>query len=170
MVYLGRSVTREMYFGAKPDLFRISERMRRNPTEAEKILWKHLKKFRSTVYIFRRQHPIDFYIADLYCHKLKLIIEVDGEIHETKETREHNECRTGHLEYYGIKVIRFTNEEVLKNEELVIRQISKYLDEIASPALLERGTGGGELFILSLSPHKFTLGVSHKVLSEIRDT
>src|SRR5674476_190639 len=136
MVYLGRSVTRDIYFGAKPELFRMSEMMRKNPTEAEKVLWKYLKKFRSTGYIFRRQHPIDFYIADFYCHQLKLDIEVDGEIHETDVAREHDDGRTGHLEHFGIKVIRFTNEEILGNKELVIRQIRKYLDESASPALL----------------------------------
>jgi very-short-patch-repair endonuclease len=143
MVYLGRTVTRDMYFGAKPDLFRMSERMRKNPTEAEKILWKHLKKFRSSGYIFRRQHPIDFYIADFYRHKLKLVIEVDGEIHETEEMRDHDDGRTGHLEHFGIKVIRFSNEEVLINEEHVIRQIRAYLDEIASPALLGAGDKRG---------------------------
>ena len=143
MAYLGRSVTRNMYFGANPDLFRMADRMRKNPTEAEKILWKHIKKFRSSGYVFRRQHPIDFYIADFYCHKLKLVIEVDGEIHETDESREHDDGRTGHLESYGINVIRFTNEEILGNEELVIRQIWKYLYESASPALLGAGDRRG---------------------------
>jgi very-short-patch-repair endonuclease len=143
MVHLGRSVSRDMYFGAKPDLFRLAERMRRNPTEAEKILWKRLKKFRSTGFIFRRQHPIDFYIADFYCHQMKLVIEVDGEIHDMEETREYDDGRTGHLEHFGIKVIRFTNEEVLGNEELVIRQIRKYLDELASTALLGAVDGRG---------------------------
>jgi very-short-patch-repair endonuclease len=132
-----------MYFGAKPDLFRLAETMRKNPTKAEQMLWKHLKKFRSTGFIFRRQHPIDFYIADFYCHKLKLVIEVDGEIHDTDQTREHDDSRTGHLEHYGIKVIRFNNEEVFENEELVISQIRKYLDEVASPALLGAGDGRG---------------------------
>jgi very-short-patch-repair endonuclease len=127
MVYLGRSVTREMYFGAKPDMFRMADRMRKNPTEVEKILWK--------------QHPIDFYIADFYCHRLKLVIEVDGEIHETEKTREHDDGRTGHLEHFGIKVIRFTNEEVINNNEFVIEQIKGYINELASPALLGAGDG-----------------------------
>jgi very-short-patch-repair endonuclease len=81
MAYLGRSIEREIYFGAKPYLFRLALTKRNDPTEAEKVLWKHLKKFRQTGFIFRRQHPIDIFIADFYCHKLKLIIEVDGEIH-----------------------------------------------------------------------------------------
>ena len=143
MVYLGRSVSRDMYFGDKPDLFRLAERMRRNPTEAEKILWERLKKFRSTGFIFRRQHPIDFYIADFYCHQLKLVIEVDGEIHLDDPVREHDESRTGELERFGIKVIRFTNKEVINNQESIMKQINKYLDDSASPALLGAGDGRG---------------------------
>jgi very-short-patch-repair endonuclease len=81
MVYLGKSKEREMYFGAKPELFKRALEMRKKPTEAEKILWKHIRTFRSEGYIFRRQHPIDIFIADFYCPKLKLVIEVDGEIH-----------------------------------------------------------------------------------------
>ena len=143
MVHLGRSISRNMYFGAKPDLFRMADRMRKDPTEAEKILWKQIKTFRSEGYVFRRQHPIDFYIADFYCHKLKLVIEVDGEIHDREEKREHDDGRTGHLEHYGIKVIRFTNEEVIENEHLVISQIRKFLNEVASPALPGAGDGRG---------------------------
>jgi very-short-patch-repair endonuclease len=60
-----------------------------------------------------------------------------------EETRGHDDGRTGHLEHFGIKVIRFTNEEILGNEELVIRQIRKYLDELASPALLGAWDGRG---------------------------
>jgi very-short-patch-repair endonuclease len=143
MVYLGRSIEREMYFGAKADLFRLAGRMRKNPTDAEKILWNHLKKFRSEGYIFRRQHPIDFYIADFYCHKLKFVIEVDGEIHFSEQSLEHDDSRTGELERFGIKVIRFTNEEVFYNPELVIKQIKEYIIELASPALLGAGDGRG---------------------------
>jgi very-short-patch-repair endonuclease len=143
MVYLGKSVNREMYFGAKPDLFRLAVNMRNNPTYAEKVLWKHLKKFRSEGYIFRRQHPIDFFIADFYCHKAKLVIEVDGEIHEDEQAKEYDNARTGELERFGIKIIRFTNNEVINNQAFVINQIKKHLDELASPALLGAGDGRG---------------------------
>ena len=143
MVYLGRSITREMYLHAKPNLFRMADRMRKNPTKAEKILWKNLKKFRSEGYVFTRQYPIDFYIADFYCHKLKLIIEVDGEIHENEQTEEYDESRTGELERFGIKIIRFTNNEVINNQEFVIKEIRKHLNELASPALLGAGDGKG---------------------------
>lgn len=85
MVYSGKSIERDMYYGAKPELFRLATAMRNNPTLAEDILWQYLKKFRSEGFVFRRQHPLDLFIADFYCHKLKLVIEVDGNIHLTEE-------------------------------------------------------------------------------------
>jgi very-short-patch-repair endonuclease len=78
MVYLGKSVEKEMYFGAKPELLSYARTMRKSPTAAEKALWTELRKLKSEGIIFRRQHPIDIFIADFYCHSLKIIIEVDG--------------------------------------------------------------------------------------------
>ncbi|HNW57074.1 MAG TPA: endonuclease domain-containing protein [Bacteroidales bacterium] len=115
MAYLGKTVEKEMHFGAKARIFKFAQEMRKNPTESEYVLWKNLKKFRAEGYIFRRQHPIDIFIADFYCHKLRLVIEVDGEIHNNEQSLEHDEGRTGELEKLGIKTIRFTNEQVLKN-------------------------------------------------------
>jgi very-short-patch-repair endonuclease len=143
MAYLGKTVEKAMHIRTKSELFKFAQEMRKNPTESEKVLWKHLKKFRSDGFIFRRQHPIDIFIADFYCHKLKLIIEVDGEIHFNDQAKEYDHGRTGELERFGIKVIRFTNEEVIKNQELVMNQIRKNIDEIASPALLGAGDRRG---------------------------
>ena len=61
---------------------------------------------------FKAQHPIDIFIADFYCHKLKLIIEVDGGIHKTIEQKEYDLGRTQELERFGLKVIRFTNHQI----------------------------------------------------------
>ncbi len=135
MVYLGKSVEKEMYFGARPELFRLALKMRKKPTEAEATLWKHLKKLRHEGYIFRRQHPIDFYIADFYCHKIKLIIEVDGEIHNNSVVIEHDMGRAGELERFGITIIRFSNNQIFNNIDLVIKQINKSIDELTTPAL-----------------------------------
>ena len=143
MAYLGKSIERQMYFGAKPDLFKLALDMRKNPTEAEKVLWKHLKKFRKEGFIFRRQHPIDIFIADFYCHKLRLIIEVDGEIHFNSVAQDHDDGRTGELERFGIRVIRFTNEQILKNQGLVINQIKNSINELSSPALMGAGDKRG---------------------------
>lgn len=75
---------------------------------------------------FRRQHPISLYIADFYCHKLKLIIEIDGGYHFTKEQIPKDEERTEILEFNGIRVIRFSNDEVLLNIDTVLKEIEKY--------------------------------------------
>ena len=131
MVYLGKSVERDMYYGAKPELFRLALNMRTNPTEAERVLWKQLKNFRKEGFVFRRQHPIDFFIADFYCHKIKLVVEVDGEIHLNDEAQKYDDSRSGELESYGIKVIRFNNEEIINNQDLVITKINSIIDELA---------------------------------------
>ncbi len=70
MVYLGKSVEKEIHLRAKPELFKFAQEMRKKPTETEKILWNILRKYRFEGYIFRRQHPIDIFISDFYCHKL----------------------------------------------------------------------------------------------------
>ena len=80
-------------------------------------------------YIFRRQYPISIFIADFYCHKLKLIIEVDGEIHNNEQTQEHDDGRSAVMEKFGLKVIRFTNEEVLNNQDFVLRQIKSFFTD-----------------------------------------
>lgn len=133
-----------MYYGAKPELFRLAERMRKNPTAAEKVLWKRLKGFRKERFIFRRQHPIEFFIADFYCHKIKLVIEVDGGIHLTEERIEYDDSRSEEIERFGIKVIRFKNEDVLENVESVIHEVKLIIDELSSPSLLGEGDRGGE--------------------------
>jgi len=132
-----------MYFGAKSEIFKLANVNRNNPTNAERILWNHLRKFRSEGYIFRRQHPIDIFIADFYCHRLKLVVEVDGDIHLSDQAQEYDDSRTGELEKFGIRVIRFTNEQVIKNQELVIEQIKIHLAELSSPSLPGEGDRRG---------------------------
>ena len=95
-------------------------------------MWKILRKFRQSGFPFRRQHPIEFYIADFYCHKLKLVIEVDGEIHTEKEIKNHDEGRTGELERFGIKVLRFTNDQILHDCDLVVEKINATIKELTT--------------------------------------
>ena len=143
MVYLGKSVDREMYYGAKPVLFRLAEDMRKNSTTAEKILWQFLKKLRRNGFIFRRQHPMDIFIADFYCHRIKLVIEVDGDIHLNDENIQYDDSRSGELERFGIKVVRFKNDEVTNNLDHVIKEINMIINELSSPSLLGEGESGG---------------------------
>ena len=140
---MGKSVERVMYIGAKPKLFSRASEMRSNPTKAEQILWKYLRKFRAKGFPFRQQHPIDIFIADFYCHKSKLVIEVDGDIHFNEQAIEHDDGRTAELEKYGIKVVRFTNDQVINNKSLVFKQIDLLITDLASPALPGAGDGRG---------------------------
>ena len=102
-----------MFEGASHLIFAKAKNLRKNMTDAEMVLWGHLKAGVNGCKI-RRQHPIGQYIADFYCHKAKLVIELDGSIHNEIAVKENDQIRQKNLEALGYCVIRFTNEEVLK--------------------------------------------------------
>ncbi|MBS1612147.1 MAG: leucine--tRNA ligase [Bacteroidetes bacterium] len=97
---------------------------RSNPTEAEAIVWEQLRAKR-TGYKFRRQHPIDQFIADFVCLERGLIVEIDGKIH--LEQKENDQLRTEVLNRYGFTVVRFTNEQVFGNIDTVVSKIKETL-------------------------------------------
>jgi very-short-patch-repair endonuclease len=102
-------------------LIPLAKELRKNLTPAEKKLWQELlRKFPVRVL---RQRPIDNFIVDFYCAALKLVIEVDGESHFTETGKQYDAERTKILEGYGLKVIRFTNVEVLQNFEGVCQEL-----------------------------------------------
>jgi cyclase len=111
-----------MFEGANPLVFELAKDLRRNMTHAERILWMHIKAGIKGCKV-RRQHPIGIYVADFYCHKLKLIIEVDGQIHNKKETKEYDAERQTNLENKGYNVLRFSNNEITKDIESVLAKI-----------------------------------------------
>ncbi len=117
---------KQMFLGAYYLIFEQAKALRGNMTPAELILWSYLQQS-PMGHKFRRQHPIDKYIADFYCHSLKLIIEVDGAIHENKEIQQKDIDRQNHLESFGIFFLRFTNHEVENHLETVIKTIEDYL-------------------------------------------
>jgi very-short-patch-repair endonuclease len=116
-----------LFHGANSKLFEFSKALRRNQTEAEEIIWQCLRNRKILNFKFRRQHPIHQYIADFYCHEAKLIIEIDGGIHNNSENQEYDQNRTDELMKIGITVIRFTNQEVNNNLDEVINIIKNYL-------------------------------------------
>ncbi len=132
MGLIKKVIEKDMFFGAKTEVFNLALRMRKNPTDAERVMWKLLRRFRQSGFTFRRQHPVEFYIADFYCHKLKLVFEVDGEIHSESEIRNRDESRTGELERFGIKVLRFTNSQVLYEANFIIEQINHIIKDIST--------------------------------------
>ncbi len=95
--------------------------LRRNPTEAEKRLWSKLRAAQLLGHSFRRQEPIGGYVVDFVCYGRKLVVEVDGGQHATRQA--HDEERTNWLEAQGFRVIRFWNNEVLGNTEGVLESI-----------------------------------------------
>lgn len=115
-----------MFNGANPLIFERAKTLRKNMTEAEKALWLHLKNHFGG-FKFRRQHPFGIYIADFYCHGAKLIIEIDGNVHDNSEAKINDDIRQKRIEEDGIKVIRFRNEEVFKNMEAVLEKIKSHL-------------------------------------------
>ncbi len=95
--------------------------LRKRMTEAETALWKKLRMKQIGGLHFRKQHPFGIYILDFYCDKINLAIEVDGGIHITRT--EYDDTRTEYLESAGVKVIRYSNEQVINNLDLVISDI-----------------------------------------------
>jgi len=99
--------------------------LRNNSTKTEYKLWKSLKKNQLENRKFRRQHSIENYIVDFYCPSEKLIIEVDGEVHENFINNEYDHIRMKRLNELGYRVIRFTNQDIYKNLEIVLEAIKQ---------------------------------------------
>ena len=118
-----------MFNNASHLVFELAKDLRRNMTDAEKLLWNHLKAGVQGLK-FRRQHPIGIQIADFYCHKIKLIVEVDGSIHDVKDVKENDKKREDDLRGWGNTIIRFTNENVFKNLDRVHAEINKTVENL----------------------------------------
>jgi very-short-patch-repair endonuclease len=100
-----------------------AKELRQNMTEAEKMLWQAIRANRLNGWHFRRQQIIGGFIADFYCHAAALVIELDGEIHQSQQ--EYDEARGKLIRDYGIEVIRFKNEEVITQLPQVLRKIDE---------------------------------------------
>ncbi len=104
---------------------------RKNPTEAESVLWDMLKG-NNIDYHFRRQHIILDYIVDFICLDKGLIIELDGGYHNDPQQKEYDKARTAHLQRLGYTELRFKNEELLCNPDAVIQKITDTLNNLPS--------------------------------------
>ena len=118
-----------MHFGAPQQIFQYADELRKNMTEAEKIIWERVCKNQLGVRI-RRQHPIWKFIADFYCHEIKLIIEIDGGIHLSSEKKEYDISRDITLNDLGIEIIRFTNDQVINETSKVIEEIKRTIEAL----------------------------------------
>jgi len=107
----------------KPELKNNRKQLRKNGTPAEAFLWQQLSGKKLEGRKFRRQHSIDYYIVDFYCASEKLIIELDGEVHNNPIAEEYDEKRSEHLEKLGFTIIRFENKMVFDHLPSVLMEI-----------------------------------------------
>src|SRR4028118_1825438 len=113
----------DFYLPYNPKLVDRAKQLRKNMTVAEKKLWYGY--LRNCKFRVLRQRPIAHFIVDFYCAKLKLVIEIDGDSHFTNDGKDYDPERTQILEGYGLRVMRFTNDEVLKDLAGVCQRIEE---------------------------------------------
>ena len=120
-----------MFYGAGKNMFQKAHFLRSKITDAEMVLWSRLKNRNIFKVRFRRQHPVDIFVLDFYCHEIKLAIEVDGRIHLKREIQEYDEGRSHDIEKCGIKMLRFTNEQILNNLNEVQTTILNTINDLS---------------------------------------
>lgn len=123
----GEEVERDFaYLPYNKNLVALAIENRKNPTKAESKIWNEvLRKRQLACYKFLRQKPIDNFIVDFYCSELRLVVEIDGDSHA--ETVEYDLERTRILNLLGLNVVRYTNDEVLRNFEGVYEDLVRQL-------------------------------------------
>jgi len=104
-------------------IFDLCRKLRRKQTKAEGLLWEWLRRKRLNGLKFRRQHPLGRYIADFYCPEVRLVIELDGTVHDLKDQKEYDELHKEVIEVHRVRVLRIRNEEIEKDIESVLREI-----------------------------------------------
>lgn len=109
---------------ANPIKLEYARRMRRQPTKSERLLWSKLKG-KQIGHKFRRQSIILGWIVDFYCPSLKLVIEVDGSIHDTKKQKAKDRQRQEAIEAKGFRFLRFTNSQVNTDIDRVVSAIAQ---------------------------------------------
>ncbi len=119
------SYNQNLFYGATPLIHQRARELRKQMTPSERKLWKQLNYKKILGFRFRRQHPIDKYIVDFYCHELRLVIEIDGSVHDSIDAKEYDEGRSFELQEFGIQMLRFKNEEVQMNLAGVIKRIKE---------------------------------------------
>ena len=113
----------------KPYLKELARQLRNDSTLGEILLWNELKNKKCFGYDFQRQKPLLDYIVDFYCNELDLVIEIDGHYHNNEEKHSSDILRDNELEVYNLTILRFTEWEVRKDMQNVLRTIEKHIVE-----------------------------------------
>lgn len=121
--------------GGTKKLARIPKRLkesarnlRKNETRAEEVLWEALRDRRFAGVKFRRQRPVGKYIVDFYCHSAKLVIELDGAVHDLPGQKERDLLRQAEIEAMGYRVIRFSNQRIFRDLDRVLNEIHSLIN------------------------------------------
>ncbi|HTE84268.1 MAG TPA: endonuclease domain-containing protein [Dehalococcoidia bacterium] len=112
--------TVERIRGTPAEVQLAAQSLRHRLTPAERLLWDSLRDRRLDGFKFRRQQPLGPFILDFYCAATKLVVELDGAVHETEEQRDRDLARSAQLQSYGCRVIRFTNDQVRTELAIVL--------------------------------------------------
>ncbi len=116
----------------------VSRSLRKNSTPAEKLFWQTIRNRQILGYKFNRQYPIvfeindirRFFIADFYCHQLRLVIEIDGGIHEKQ--KDYDKLRSAIIKRLGMHVFRFSNKEVLNDINVLVEKLEKIIERLTA--------------------------------------
>ncbi len=117
-----------LYYGADSIIFENAKKLRAEMTPSERKLWEKIIKSQLGVR-FKPQHPVSNFVVDFYCHKAKLVIEVDGAIHFNENAASQDLEREKEIEGFGLKVVRFTNEQIHKDMQGVLKFLKESLNE-----------------------------------------
>ncbi len=119
--------------GTTKEIEQAARVLRKSMTPAENILWEALRNCQILGFKFRRQHPIGRFIVDFYCPQLKLVIEVDGGIHNNQQ--EYDQNRTEKLRQFDCYVLRFSNDQVICDLANVLKTITEIMQTLFPPEL-----------------------------------
>ena len=111
-----------------PKLKELAQKLRTKSTKSEIKLWQYLKSKKMMGYDFHRQKPIDNFILDFFCNKLNLALELDGYTHTFEEIAEKDALKQERLKEFGITVLRFCDEDVMKNMDGVLQVIRRFIE------------------------------------------
>jgi len=130
-----------MFYKAGPLIFKKAEELRNNPTFSESLLWNYIKGNEFGIK-FRRQHPASRYVLDFYAHKIKLAIEIDGDIHSMEDVKRNDLERQSRLESLGIQFLRFSTKEVEKELDKVVEKIKLKIKELLKGKTVQGSPSG----------------------------
>lgn len=116
--------------GAPAMSYSKAQKLRHQMTEAETMFWQSVRQNKFNGLKFRRQHPVSIYILDFYCHQYKLGVELDGGYHTNPKQMELDVQRDRNLMDQGLRILRFSNEHVLKNVKEVLEKIEEEIKQI----------------------------------------